>query len=395
MVPCGDARVRQANELTCRRAFIGLHFDLHAHRPVAGCERDSKANLGEALDVGGDALAETVGNSHVPVAVGIAGLAARRAVRNDDQLHCEVRVTNLAAYVPRSLGAIAPSWQTVEGSLVFADLSGFTALSERLARRGPIGAELMTDVLNDRFSRLLDTVEVLRGDLLSFGGDALLVLFDGERHADRALTAASQMRRRLRGGAAGLPPVTLRMSVGVCSGEVHLFTVGTEHPMLVSAGSTVSSALRLETAASAGEILAMVAPSALAAVGASTAAAPNGDLIGRLRRPAVASVPPVFGRRPRGDVLDPALRAAVLGGARAEHRHATVGFVKFSGTDALCTEPAVALEVLHELVSAAQRAADAHDVCLMSTDVDVDGGKLMFDAGGLVSCKGVPPRYSG
>lgn len=32
-------------------------------------------------------------------------------------------------------------WQVVDGSLVFADISGFTALSERLARHGRIGAE--------------------------------------------------------------------------------------------------------------------------------------------------------------------------------------------------------------------------------------------------------------
>src|SRR5436309_2452161 len=84
-------------------------------------------------------------------------------------------------YLPRaamSWMATTPEerWRRVPGTLVFADVSGFTPLTERLARRGKVGAEELTDVLNDVFSRLLTVAESYGGDLLKFGGDALLLL---------------------------------------------------------------------------------------------------------------------------------------------------------------------------------------------------------------------------
>ena len=39
-------------------------------------------------------------------------------------------------------------WRVVDGTLRFADISGFTALSEKLARRGRIGAEELVEVLS-------------------------------------------------------------------------------------------------------------------------------------------------------------------------------------------------------------------------------------------------------
>ncbi|HEY1278549.1 MAG TPA: hypothetical protein VGF22_02670, partial [Acidimicrobiales bacterium] len=38
-------------------------------------------------------------------------------------------------------------WRVLDGSLCFADISGFTALTERLEARGPIGAEELVDTL--------------------------------------------------------------------------------------------------------------------------------------------------------------------------------------------------------------------------------------------------------
>ena len=86
----------------------------------------------------------------------------------------------LTPYVPR----LVVDWlretpdalhREVEGSMVFVDISGFTALSERLARRGKIGAELMRDTLNVVFVALLDEAYDYGAGLLKWGGDALLL----------------------------------------------------------------------------------------------------------------------------------------------------------------------------------------------------------------------------
>ena len=95
---------------------------------------------------------------------------------------------------PRRPGA---PWREVEGTLAFVDISGFTAMSERLAKLGKAGAEEVTDVMNATFSALLEIAYAYGGGLLKFGGDALLLLFAGDEHA------RARRPRRLRDAAHG------------------------------------------------------------------------------------------------------------------------------------------------------------------------------------------------
>ena len=89
-------------------------------------------------------------------------------------------------------------YRETEGTLVHVDISGFTALSERLARKGIVGSEEVAAVLNATFTELLAVADADAGDLLKFGGDALLLLFQGVDHAPRACRAAYGMRQALR-----------------------------------------------------------------------------------------------------------------------------------------------------------------------------------------------------
>ena len=47
-------------------------------------------------------------------------------------------------------------WLEVDGTLAFADISGFTAMSEQLSSLGRAGAEEVTDVMNATFAALLE-----------------------------------------------------------------------------------------------------------------------------------------------------------------------------------------------------------------------------------------------
>src|SRR3954453_4779331 len=102
-------------------------------------------------------------------------------------------------YVPRAMLHLLAGEQeqlvrTVDGTCVFADVSGFTKLSERLARRGGReGAEHLADAIGSSFERLLAVAYANGGGLLKFGGDALLLLFDGDSHAERACSSAAAM----------------------------------------------------------------------------------------------------------------------------------------------------------------------------------------------------------
>src|SRR5271165_3164797 len=172
-------------------------------------------------------------------------------------------VSDLDCYLPRpavewDLDSPGRLWRELDASLCFVDISGFTALSERLARRGRVGTEQLTEVLNHVFSRMLAIAAEQGGSLLKFGGDALLLLFPGADHQLSAVRSAVAMRAALRDAqkdelAAGR--ISLRMSVGVHSGTVNLFMVGTSHRELLICGPAASTTVKMEQTAEAGEIV--------------------------------------------------------------------------------------------------------------------------------------------
>jgi class 3 adenylate cyclase len=94
----------------------------------------------------------------------------------------------LLPYLPRLLVqwlADEPdaTFRELEGTVVFVDISGFTKLSERLAKSGRMGAEELAEAIGSCFARLLAVAYGNGGGLLKFGGDALLLLFTGTDHA--------------------------------------------------------------------------------------------------------------------------------------------------------------------------------------------------------------------
>ena len=186
-------------------------------------------------------------------------------------------------YVPRVLLrrlVTAPETPvlTLDGTVVFIDISGFTRLSERLARTGREGAEHLADTIGSCLSELLATAYVNGGSLLKFGGDALLIWFDGDEHPLRACASAVAMRRTLRqigrirvGGRA----IVLRMSVGVHTGSYEMFVVGSSHREFLIAGPAVSRVVEMEAAATTGQIL-VSEPTASASTGLSLPLTMNG-----------------------------------------------------------------------------------------------------------------------
>ncbi len=303
-------------------------------------------------------------------------------------------VEDVRAFVPRgSLRWIQDEpdvrHRQVEGSLVFVDIAGFTAMSERLARLGPVGAEEVTDLLNQTFSRLLAVAYEDDGSLVKFGGDALLLQFEGPQHCLRAVHAAQGMRRRLR----ELQPLTssagqvrLRMSIGVHSGPIDQFLVGTQHRELLLAGPGVSTVVAMEGAAGANEIL--LSPAVVANLGdriRTTAATVGFRLRSDVPLPSTVPQPDSTPATAAGaSLLSPSVRARLRSGTpESEHRAAVVGFLRFRGTDRLLAVdgPGATAAALEQLVDLVDDALTPEEVCLLTTDVDVDGGKFVLCAG--------------
>ncbi|HUP33057.1 MAG TPA: adenylate/guanylate cyclase domain-containing protein, partial [Gaiellaceae bacterium] len=140
-------------------------------------------------------------------------------------------------------------------SVLFADLEGFTAFSERHA------PEEVAGVLNTYFARIVPMIrDEHGGEVHQLIGDSVMAVFnkDGGQpdHALRAVRAGLALQRAA-AGVASAHPDWPRFRVGVNSGRVAAAVVGAEsgHRKHGVVGDTVNLASRLEGEAHAGEVV--------------------------------------------------------------------------------------------------------------------------------------------
>jgi len=296
----------------------------------------------------------------------------------------------IAQYLPRALLSphAARRWWEQPGTLLFSDVSGFTALSEKLARHGKVGAEEMVNAISTVFTPLLDVIDRHDGDVLKFGGDALLTFFSGEKHHLRAAACAHRMRQVLRTQGRVRTPfgtVPLGMSQGMHSGDFFFFVCGSDYADLIATGPAVSATLAMETAAERGEVL--LSPATAGALpprllrpghdGGMLLAAPPNVEVDALPEPpqpsaSAATFIPLALRGRLADIV-----------SDSEHRQATVGFLQFTGCDETLDRegPDVLHRKLEAVTDAVAKAADEHAVTVICVDVGADGGKFMLASG--------------
>jgi class 3 adenylate cyclase/tetratricopeptide (TPR) repeat protein len=293
------------------------------------------------------------------------------------------------SYVPDLVGRWSPDdppYREVGGSLVSADISGFTALSERLAGYGREGAEELTVLLNQCFGGMIEIIDEFGGDVLKFGGDALLVLFTGDEHTARAAAACFRMRRLIERtwSTPLVKRVKLGISQGIHSGTFNLHLVDAGHRELLVVGPGMSSTVDCEGAAERGQILLSHDAAALlddVFLGEITS---EGRVLDR--DPTVSTRRPdeVAGAAgPVGAFVPEWLVEQAAAGRVAEHRVVTVGFVFFGGADSLLLEqgPERLHERLQALATVTEEATSRHGVYWLASDVYAGGGKIILAAG--------------
>ncbi|MBV9602471.1 MAG: FHA domain-containing protein [Chloroflexi bacterium] len=142
-------------------------------------------------------------------------------------------------------------------TVLFLDLCGFTALSERMS------PEQITLVVNQCFQHLTETATRFGGFVDKYIGDAMMVLFGAphahEDDAERGVRAAIAMQERLAAFSRRLKQrsgIELQMRVGINTGEVLAGSVGSrQFSAYTVMGDTVNLASRLEEHARVGHIL--------------------------------------------------------------------------------------------------------------------------------------------
>ena len=114
---------------------------------------------------------------------------------------------------------------------LFADISGFTKLSEKFAKKGRKGPEFLAFCLNRYMELLINIIGKNGGDIFKFAGDALLVIWpatennDLEEYSVRAFHCAKQIQKKLNNLDMGIGN-RLCVKVGLGVGDCSIFYVG-------------------------------------------------------------------------------------------------------------------------------------------------------------------------
>jgi len=292
----------------------------------------------------------------------------------------------------------APIWgHWLSGSLMHCDISGFTAMSESLAKLGKEGAELMAGVLNRFFDRMLEVADRWGGVQMKFGGDAMLLFFSGQDNAASAVACGLEMQKEMtkfRRIAAGGQEHRLHMRAGIHNGRFFAASVGnldgTLHYLLL--GPDVNRTAAVEPIAGPDQVV--VSAEAAALLG------PQHHLAGTAQRGVwrvrSAETPPIpLGNPapPRAPVdvlqryLMPPLAEGRVTTVSGEHRRVTAMFINVLGVSSLLqTEgDGQALAEIDAYVKTLIDVLERNGGFLAASDVAEDGDKLIALFGAPVS----------
>lgn len=149
---------------------------------------------------------------------------------------------------------------TARTTILFADIRGFTVLSERI---DPVKLSEIVSVFQDRCAQSVWTHDGIVNKQM---GDGLMAIFNFpikvQDHARAAVMAAFDIQRQCaealhRQGSSidGLPDQGLGVGVGIHTGDVEIGEFSTFRSDFTAIGGVVNLAARLESKAGAGEIL--------------------------------------------------------------------------------------------------------------------------------------------
>lgn len=144
--------------------------------------------------------------------------------------------------------------EAVEASVVFVDICSFTSISENET------PDMVVRLLNNYFDVIVKEIIAQGGYIDKFIGDAIMAVFRGDYHLDRAIDACLAVRNKI----ATLPSLnehvnfTPNVSIGINSGEMISGNIGSASLRRLDytvIGDTVNVAQRLQSAAGPGQIV--------------------------------------------------------------------------------------------------------------------------------------------
>jgi adenylate cyclase len=143
--------------------------------------------------------------------------------------------------------------ETIEATVAFLDICSFTSISENES------ADTVVNLLNRYFDIMVKEIIAQGGYVDKFIGDAIMAVFRGDYHLDRAIDACLAVRASLQ----SLPQTlnvnfTPKVSIGINSGEMISGNIGSSSLRRLDytvIGDTVNTAQRLQAAAAPGQVM--------------------------------------------------------------------------------------------------------------------------------------------
>jgi class 3 adenylate cyclase len=152
------------------------------------------------------------------------------------------------------------------GAVLCADISGFTPLTEALARELGLqrGAEELCRSINQVYGAMIDQVHRYGGSVVGFSGDAIPCWLDGDGGLRAAACGLAMQDAMVEFASVATPtgtPFSLTVKVAIAAGPVRRFLVGDPEIQVIEviAGQALDRLARAEHHANRGEVLAEMA----------------------------------------------------------------------------------------------------------------------------------------
>ncbi len=177
-----------------------------------------------------------------------------QAIKENNILKMYVDETVLNFMGGREFESALMANESIEATVVFIDICSFTSISETEA------PDTVVKLLNSYFEVIVKEIIDQNGYIDKFIGDAVMAVFKGEFHLDRAIDACLAVRKEIE----KLPSLTNstsfdpKVSIGINFGEMVSGNIGSAKLKRLDytvIGDTVNVAQRLQSAAKANQIV--------------------------------------------------------------------------------------------------------------------------------------------
>ena len=143
--------------------------------------------------------------------------------------------------------------ETIEASIVFMDICGFTAISEKES------PDFVVQLINKYFDIMVKEIIAQGGYIDKFLGDAVMAVFRGDYHLDRAIEASLAVHKAIEVQKEALSDKKMyfpKVSIGINSGEMISGNIGSaalKRLDFTVIGDVVNTSQRIQSAAQAGQ----------------------------------------------------------------------------------------------------------------------------------------------